>query len=281
MWGAALRSTSFRPKGADVKQENRVYLIGSGPGDPELLTVKALRLLEQADVVVYDRLVSSSIIELVPASTSRIFVGKEPGRHHMVQDDINDLLVKLAKQNRKVVRLKGGDPYIFGRGSEEARYLKLHGVTFEIVPGITAATACSAYAGIPLTHRGLSNGVRFVTGHCREDQPLDLNWQKLADPDMTIVIYMGLANLPQMQRELKHAGLSDTTPVAIVERGTTTEQRLVLTTLCELASRARSEKVESPALVIVGRVVSLAEELEWFSNTAAFDEFYQENAIEA
>jgi uroporphyrin-III C-methyltransferase/precorrin-2 dehydrogenase/sirohydrochlorin ferrochelatase/uroporphyrin-III C-methyltransferase len=181
-----------------MQSNTLVYIVGAGPGDPDLLTVKALRLIQQADVVVYDRLISQAILALIPAGSKRIFVGKETGKHHMGQDEINALLVKLAITGRSVVRLKGGDPFIFGRGSEEAMYLANHGVSFEVVPGITSASACTAYAGIPLTHRGVVSGVTFVTGHCRSDKPLDLNWEKLADPGSTLVIYMGLANLQQI-----------------------------------------------------------------------------------
>jgi uroporphyrin-III C-methyltransferase/precorrin-2 dehydrogenase/sirohydrochlorin ferrochelatase/uroporphyrin-III C-methyltransferase len=246
-----------------------VYLVGAGPGDPELLTVKAQRLLQQADVVVYDRLISAEILALIPAGTTRIYVGKRTGHHHMSQAAINDLLVSLARKGRQVVRLKGGDPFVFGRGSEEAQYLARHGVYFEVVPGITAASACGAYAGIPLSHRGLSNGVRFVTGHCRADEPLRLDWQGLADPNTTLVIYMGLASLPELQRELVAAGLPKAMPAAIIEAGTTPQQRTHLTSLEQLACVAQRQAVRSPALIIIGRVVTLADELHWFGATAS------------
>lgn len=250
-----------------MSDAGKIYLVGAGPGDPELLTLKAYRIINDADVVVYDRLVSQQVIDMIPAGASRIFVGKMPGRHHMVQNDINALLVNLAKSGHKVVRLKGGDPYVFGRGSEEALYSRKHGIPFEIVPGITSATACSAYAGIPLTHRGLANGVRFVTGHCQQDQPLQLNWQALADPDMTVVIYMGLANLEELSRNLVDHGLDRFTPVAIVERGTTPDQRRIITNLEKLVTTVHEKEVTSPALVIIGKVVDLADELDWFNST--------------
>ena len=254
-----------------MSNEACVYLVGAGPGDPDLLTLKAYRLLQEADVVVYDRLVSQAILDLIPAGTSRIFVGKAAGNHHLSQDNINELLSNLARRARKVVRLKGGDPLIFGRGSEEALHLVQQGVRFEIVPGITAASACTTYAGIPLTHRGLASSVRFVAGHCRSDQPLELNWKSLADPDTTLVIYMGLANLEEIQYQLITAGLNASTPVALIENGSTQQQRRLLTRLDSLAATAHSQQVVSPALVVIGRVVALAGELDWFAEMAADD----------
>jgi uroporphyrin-III C-methyltransferase/precorrin-2 dehydrogenase/sirohydrochlorin ferrochelatase/uroporphyrin-III C-methyltransferase len=241
-----------------------VYLVGAGPGDPELLTVKAQRLLQAADVVVYDRLVSPAILDLIPAGTSRIYVGKASGRHSMPQTDINELLLNLARKGHQVVRLKGGDPFVFGRGSEEAQHLACHGVRFEVVPGITSAAACSAYAGIPLSHRGLARSVRFVTGHCRADQPLELDWRGLADPQTTLVFYMGLANLTQIRDGLLEAGMAAGTPVAFVENGTTPQQRRILTTLGELQKDAERHGVQAPALIIIGAVVAFAGELDWF-----------------
>lgn len=247
-----------------MHNEACIYLVGAGPGDPDLLTLKAYRLLQEADVIVYDRLVSAAILDLIPAGTSRIFVGKAAGNHHMSQDDINELLANLARRARKIVRLKGGDPVIFGRGSEEALHLAQQGVRFEIVPGITAASACTSYAGIPLTHRGLASSVRFVAGHCRSDQPLDLNWRSLADPDSTLVVYMGLANLEEIQTQLIKAGLPATTPAAVIENGSTQRQRRLLTQLDNLAATVAAEQVCSPALLVIGRVVALAGELDWF-----------------
>ena len=241
-----------------------VYLVGAGPGDPELLTVKALRLIQQADVIVYDRLVSAEILGLIPHGTKKIYVGKAPGKHHMDQDDINGLLVNLATSNHFIVRLKGGDPFIFGRGSEEAMYLIQHGISFEYVPGITSASACSAYAGIPLTHRGIASSVRLITGRCRADQSLDLNWDSLADPDTTLVFYMGLASLPQLRQQLIDAGLPADTPAAAVENGTTHKQRLCISTLDKLADDIQTMNIQSPALMIIGKVVQFAEQLNWF-----------------
>ena len=256
-----------------------VYLVGAGPGDPELLTVKALRLINQADVIVYDRLVSQPIQDLIPHGTQRIYVGKASGKHHMGQDEINSLLLSLAKTSRKVVRLKGGDPFIFGRGSEEAQYLVQHGVDFEYVPGITAAAACSAYAGIPLTHRGMARSVRLITGHCRADQPLELNWQSLADKQTTLVFYMGIASLPQLREELIKAGLPASTPAAAVENGTTSAQRRCISTLDKIAVDIKNMSISSPALIIIGDVVSFANELNWFTpQTDIRDEIEQQAA---
>lgn len=248
-----------------------VHLVGAGPGDPDLLTVKALRLIQNVDVVVYDRLVSEAILAHIPAGVSRIAVGKAPGKHSLSQAELNELLVNLARGGRSVVRLKGGDPYVFGRGSEEAQHLVRHGVAFDVVPGITAAVACSAYAGIPLTHRGLSHSVRFVTGHCCADRPLDLDWAGLADPDTTLVVYMGLANLEQICARLIEQGLSPSTPAAVIENGTTPRQRRCIVTLGSLPDAAHGAGFESPVTIVIGSVVSLAETLDWFRPSAACD----------
>ncbi len=240
-----------------------VYLVGAGPGDPDLLTVKAMRLLKEADVVVYDRLVSDGILDLAPKGATRIFAGKAARDHFMAQDEINDLLVSLARNGRRVVRLKGGDPFIFGRGSEEALFLAKHNIPFEIVPGITASAGCGAYAGIPLTHRGMATGVRFVTGHCRDGAHLDLNWRSLADPDTTLVIYMGLINVRKISDELIKAGLPGGTPAGAIERGTTSDQRTILTTLADLPACIDKADLKAPSLLIIGRVVDLAQDLGW------------------
>ncbi len=241
-----------------------IFIVGAGPGDPDLLTVKAARVLGQADVVVYDRLVSDHILDLLAPGTTRIFAGKAARDHHMPQDEINELLVNLAQAGHTVVRLKGGDPFIFGRGSEEAEYLAGRGIAFEIVPGVTASAGCGAYAGIPLTHRDLAHGVRFVTGHRREGIGLDLNWKSLADPDTTLVVYMGLTNVQQISDELIAAGLPADTPTGAIEKGTTAEQRTVLTTLAELPDCVKRAELKPPTLFIIGRVAKLAENLSWF-----------------
>ncbi len=246
-------------------QKNKcVYLVGTGPGDAELLTVKALRLIQSADVIVYDRLVSNDIIELIPQGIACIYVGKQTGNHTLNQDQINTLLVNLAQTNRSVVRLKGGDPMVFGRGSEEALYLSQHNVCFEIVPGITSASACTTYAGIPLTHRGLANQVHIITGHCREDAPLNYDWQALANTDSTLVVYMGVAQIEQIATQLIAHGLPALIPAAAIEQGTTVQQRVCVTTLSELAKDISNLKFKAPVMFVIGKVVSLANELDWF-----------------
>lgn len=247
-----------------------VYLVGAGPGDPGLLTVKALELMRSADVVVYDRLVSSEIIAIVPQDVTRIYVGKKCGRHLIPQDEINALLVRLANSHMRIVRLKGGDPFLFGRGGEEALYLARRGVTFEVVPGVTSASACSSYAGIPLTHRGLARGVQFVTGHCRAGEPLNLDWPSLASEDTTLAVYMGLVNVEEIALRLIEAGRPASTPAAVIENGTTAYQRCISTTLAELPAAVKREAVEAPAMLVIGRVASLAAELNWFR----FDQDY-------
>lgn len=242
-----------------------VFIVGAGPGDPGLLTLKAAECLKKADVVVYDRLVSDEILAMVPDHAEKIFAGKAARDHFMPQDQINQTLVDYAKQNKTVVRLKGGDPFIFGRGSEEALVLAEHGVDFEIVPGITASAGCGAYAGIPLTHRGHVTGVRFVTGHCRAGEHLDLNWQSLADPNTTLVIYMGLINIELISAKLMEAGLPADMPAAAIERGTTADQRTILTTLEKLPDCIQRAELKAPSLLIIGKVVDLARTIGWHS----------------
>jgi uroporphyrin-III C-methyltransferase/precorrin-2 dehydrogenase/sirohydrochlorin ferrochelatase/uroporphyrin-III C-methyltransferase len=241
-----------------------VSLVGSGPGDPELLTIKALRLIQQADVVVFDRLVSTDILDLIPPGISRISVGKSPGKHCVPQHQINEIIVSLALSGRRLVRLKGGDPYIFGRGGEEALVLRQHGIPFEVVPGVTAAAGCSSYSGIPLTHRGLSNSVRFVTGHLQNNETLDIDWDKLADPDCTLVFYMGFANLQTICSELMRAGLPASTPAAAIQGGTTSCQQKVISSLAELADAVSEAGLQAPVTTIIGDVVTLSNELDWF-----------------
>ena len=245
-----------------------VSLVGAGPGDPDLLTVKAQRLLRQASVVVYDRLVSQEIMNLVPTGVSCISVGKSVGQHCVPQDEINKLLVSLAKSGRRVVRLKGGDPYLFGRGGEEALVLRQHDIPFEVVPGVTAAAGCSAYAGIPLTHRGMNHGVRFLTGHLHDDKKQGIDWSRVADPDCTLVIYMGLGSLQRISDELVNAGLAASTPTAAVHNGTTASQQKVISTLSDIAGAVERAGLKSPVMIIVGEVVSLSDELDWFQSTA-------------
>lgn len=237
--------------------QGRIDLVGAGPGDPELLTVKALRCIEQADVVVYDRLVSKEIMELVPAGATRISVGKSPSNHPVPQEEINDLLIRLAQSGRRIVRLKGGDPFIFGRGSEEAQELALRGIPFDIIPGITAAQGCAAALKTPLTHRGLASGVRYVTGHCRQDQELAFDWAGLADPDTTLVVYMGNANIGQISEELIANGLPNDTPVLAVSKGTTPFQRHLTTTVEQLPIEIEAAALSSPVLFFIGKVAGL------------------------
>ncbi|MBT4219551.1 MAG: uroporphyrinogen-III C-methyltransferase [Rhodospirillaceae bacterium] len=242
---------------------SKVYLVGAGPGDPELLTVKALNVLKKADVVVYDRLVSQEILDMIEPGATRIYVGKAASNHHLPQEDINALLVTMAESGHTVVRLKGGDPFIFGRGSEEAEYLTDHGVGFEMVPGITAASGISAALGMPLTHRGLSTGVRFVTGHAQAGVGLDLNWKSLADEQTTLVFYMGLSNLPEIATNLMAEGLPADTPAAAISKGTSDDQRQCIGTLGNLPELVVDLDLPAPVLIVVGRVVGIAETLNW------------------
>ena len=253
-----------------------VSLVGSGPGDPDLLTVKALRLLQEADVVVFDRLVSTEILDLIPAGVGRISVGKSPGQHCVPQHQTNEIIVSLAVSGRHVVRLKGGDPYIFGRGGEEALMLRQRNIPFEVVPGITAASGCSTYGGIPLTHRGLNNSVRFMTGHLHNDEIRQIDWSKIADPDCTLVIYMGLANLHSICDQLLIAGLSATTPAAAIHGGTTQNQRKVISSLADLSVAVRRAGLKSPVMIIIGDVVSLSDDLDWFQSSCEQGEGYDE-----
>jgi len=247
-----------------MNNKSCVYLVGTGPGDPELLTVKALRLIKQADVIVYDRLVSEPILDMIPSGSSRIFVGKATDHHTLPQEEINALLVKMAHKARTIVRLKGGDPLVFGRGSEEATFLARHNIRFEIVPGVTAATAATTYAGIPMTHRGLAAGVQIITGHSRNNLELQHEWEKLANPDTTIVVYMGLANIRYITRKLIEAGLSANTPAAAIQDGATPHQRRLITTLAALADETLQQRFQPPVLFVIGKVVALAEQMDWY-----------------
>ncbi len=249
------------PDSERLKRAPFVHLVGAGPGDPELLTLKALKILEKAEVVVYDRLVSPEILALIPLGATRIYAGKAKGDHAQPQQETNEILVRIARSGYRLVRLKGGDPFVFGRGSEEALYLAEHGIGCEVVPGVTAASGCAASAGIPLTHRGLATGVRYVTGHCRDEVPLDLNWASLADPDTTLVIYMGLSHIAEIACRLVEAGLPAETPAAVVANGTLAGQRTLVASLATLPDRVQQEMLESPALFIVGRVVEIRDAL--------------------
>ena len=248
-------------------RQGEVYLIGAGPGDPDLLTLRAFRLLQRSDLVLYDRLVSPEIMELVPASAERIYVGKQRADHSLAQTDINQLLVEHANQGKRVTRLKGGDPFIFGRGGEEIERLADAGVPFQVVPGITAANGCSAYAGIPLTHRDHAQSVQFVAGYLK-DGSIDLDWNELVADDKTLVFYMGLNTMPTICASLIEHGMPADMPIALVEKGTTREQRVLISTLDQLPARLETIEVASPSLCIVGRVVQLADRLQWYQSDA-------------
>ena len=244
-----------------------VHLVGAGPGDPELLTLRAARLLAQADVVVYDHLVGSGVLDLIGPQAERVYVGKQRDHHSVPQEQINSLLVQLAREGRCVVRLKGGDPFVFGRGGEELQALAESGIGFEVVPGITAACGVAAYAGIPLTHRDHAQSCTFVTGHLKNGS-CDLDWPALARPRQTVVIYMGLSGLATICSQLAAHGLGPDWPAAVVSGGTLDEQRVVTGTLGTLAGRVAAAALRSPCLTIVGEVVRLRDELAWFDRAA-------------
>lgn len=238
----------------------KVYLVGAGPGDPELLTLKAVRAIREADVVVYDRLVPPAILATIADGVLQINVGKQAAHHPVPQDEINSMLVRLARAGRTVVRLKGGDPFIFGRGSEEAAELEQAGIPYEVVPGITAAQGCAAAARVPLTHRGLACSVRYVTGHRKADEPLDLDWRSLADPETTLVVYMGLANIGEIVGNLIAEGLSPTTPVLAICQGTTPHEQRVYARLATLPTALKDASFFGPVLFIIGKVAAIAVE---------------------
>lgn len=247
---------------AEEFSQGEVYLVGAGPGDPDLLTFRALRLMQQADVVLYDRLVSEEILNMTRQDAEKIHVGKQRQNHTMPQEEISSLLVKLAKSGKRVLRLKGGDPFIFGRGGEEIEELAVAKIPFQVVPGITAASGCSSYSGIPLTHRDYAQSVTFVTGHMKNNQ-CDLNWKNLVQKDQTVVIYMGLISLPLICKQLIQHGRASTTPVALIQQGTTPNQQIYIGTLHTLPDIIKAKNVQAPTLIIVGEVVDLHDKLAW------------------
>lgn len=262
--------SSFEQLSTDKPSENQlieageVYLVGAGPGDPDLLTFKALRLMQQADVVIYDRLVSAEVLDLVRRDAERIYAGKKRDEHTIPQAEMNELMAKLALEGKRVCRLKGGDPFIFGRGGEEISQLAEMGVAFQVVPGITAASGCSTYAGIPLTHRDYAQSVRFVTGHLK-DGVLDLPWQAFLTPRETVVFYMGLISLPLIVKSLVSVGKPIDCPIAVIANGTLPSQKTVVGTLATIIEKVEKAALSAPSLVIIGEVVSLHPGLSWYN----------------
>ena len=254
---------SLSPSAAFDLPAGGVALVGAGPGDPGLLTLNALRALEAAEVVLYDRLVGAGVLALANPDALLVEVGKSAGQHSMPQEDIHALMLEHARAGRRVVRLKGGDPFVFGRGGEELEILRAHGIPYRVVPGITAAVACAAYAGIPLTHRDHAQSVRLLTAHCRDGVDT-LDWDALAQERQTLAIYMGVAGLEALRERLLAAGRAASTPFALVENGSRPEQRVVTGTLADLPDTARAHDVASPALLILGEVAGLAAQLHWF-----------------
>lgn len=244
-------------------QCGKVYLVGGGPGNPDLLTLRAARLIQEADTLVYDHLVSPDILALASAKTERIYVGKESGNHTLPQEQINTLLVDLARKGKNVVRLKGGDPFIFGRGGEELETLSEYGVSFEVVPGVSAALGMAAYTGIPLTHRDFAHACVFTTGHLK-DGSCHLDWAALARPKQTLVIYMGMAGIDEISRELIGHGLATDTPAALVQNATLPNQRCVIATLATLSAAAVDAGIVPPTIIVIGEVVTLHNRLDWF-----------------
>jgi len=252
--------------GGDKPPKGEVYLVGTGPGDPDLLTFRALRLMQQADVVLYDRLIGDGILNLVRRDASRIYVGKMKDEHTVPQEEISEMLVRLAQEGKRVLRLKGGDPFVFGRGGEEISTLADNGVAFQVIPGVTAANGCSTYAGIPLTHRDHSQAYVVITGH-EKDGELNLNWDSLIQPRQTVVIYMGLTSLGAITDGFLKHGADPATPAAVIENGTRAGQRVITGTLESLQDKSIGAGIKSPALIIVGSVVTLRDKLSWFANT--------------
>ncbi|NQY37463.1 MAG: uroporphyrinogen-III C-methyltransferase [Alteromonadaceae bacterium] len=237
-----------------------VALVGSGPGDPELLTIQAYRFIKQAEVVIYDRLVSEAIMDLVPEHCERVYVGKKQAEHRVPQEGINQLLVDYAHSGKKVVRLKGGDPFVFGRGGEEAQFLLANNIACHIVPGMTAASACTSYAGIPLTHRQVAQSCTFITGNVQDNGALDLPWHTLSDSKQTVVFYMGIKSLPTITEQLLKAGRTASTPAAIIHKGSQPDQKVYRSTLEKLVELVIKENIKPPSLIVIGDVVNTFDE---------------------
>lgn len=257
----------------------KVYIVGAGPGDAELITVKGLRCIKEADVILYDRLINNELLSYAKPSAKLIFCGKLPNRHAMIQEHINYSLVQHAKQGKVVTRLKGGDPFVFGRGAEEAEVLAEHGIPFEIVPGITSGIAASAYAGIPVTHRDFGSSFAIVTGHMREGKDDAIQWESLAKGVDTLAIYMGVGNLPYICSQLLKFGRAASTPVALVHMGTFEEQHTVTGTLETIVQVAQESKIKNPSMIIVGEVVSLREKIKWFEQKIEVNRYLKENIV--
>ena len=252
-------------KKGDQPPVGEVYLVGTGPGDPDLLTFRALRLMQQADVVLYDRLIGEGILNLVRRDAERIYVGKLTNDHSVPQEEIGNMLIRLARQGKRVLRLKGGDPFVFGRGGEEIEALSENGITFQVIPGVTAAVGCASYSGIPLTHRDHAQGCMFVTGH-EKDGKLNLNWNSLIQPRQTVVVYMGLSSMAAITKGFMDNGADPSTPAAVIENGTRAGQRVITGTLESLSGQTTVAGIKSPALIIIGSVVTLRDKLSWFAN---------------
>jgi len=243
-------------RGKSVLRQGEVALVGSGPGDAELLTIRAMRFIEQAQIAIYDRLVSDEILDLLPENCERFYVGKEQAKHCVPQDKINEILAEQAKLGKRVLRLKGGDPFIFGRGGEEAEYLLQNGVSCHVCPGVTAASGCTTYSGIPLTHRGVAQGCTFITGHLQNDGQLNLPWQSLASDAQTVVFYMGINTLPTIAKELVNHGRKASTPAALIYKGTQPEQQTYRGTIDTLADLVKKHDIKPPTLIVIGDVVN-------------------------
>ncbi|MCK2005429.1 uroporphyrinogen-III C-methyltransferase [[Brevibacterium] frigoritolerans] len=254
-------------------EKGKVYIVGAGPGDPDLITVKAIKCIAEADVILYDRLVNRELLSYGKPGAEYIYCGKAPGKHCVPQEGIHQLLISKSMERKTIVRLKGGDPFIFGRGGEEAEVLAKHGIQFEIVPGITSGIAAPAYAGIPLTHREWGSSFAIVTGHCVTGKPDNINWHHLTHGVDTIVIYMGMKNLPYICKQLRSCGMKPETPIAVIEQGTTGFQRTITGTIDSIGAIVKREQVANPAMIVIGEVVNLSERLSWFSEKTKDKEF--------